>query len=214
MRDRTKSLYDFAIHQVQFSANLISTASAVLFLYPPPPNFAKIHKRLGRGRLGVGCRDLIPPGGTPGVPGRPARGLGQVRRGRGCAGAVWRARGGVPGAGLPGARGCAGAAASLGARGLCRGGGFSEAHGAAVSPRHTGRLFPGRKKVFPAKIFPHAMYKEARGAGLRKLVDKAIFGPIVWWVHPLLFPAKRVMNVLRRRAGAHPQRPGPKGASP
>ena len=70
----------------------------------------------------------------------------------------------------------AGVCAGTGLQGLaavCPGGGL---------PRHTGRLFPGRKKVFPAKIFPHAMYKEARGAGLRKLVDKAIFSPIVWWV--------------------------------
>ena len=31
------------------------------FLLPPPSNFAKTHTRLGRGRLGVGYRDLIPP---------------------------------------------------------------------------------------------------------------------------------------------------------
>lgn len=61
-------------------------------------------------------------------------------------------------------------------KGVCRGGvlpwgGQRGCAGAAASPGHTGRLFPGRKKAFPAKIFPHAMYKEARGAGLQKLVD-------------------------------------------
>ena len=62
------------------------------FLLPPPPNFAKIHAKVGRGRLEVALRDLIPPwgytrcagGGLPGfgaVPGRrPAQGWG------GCAG--------------------------------------------------------------------------------------------------------------------------------
>ena len=30
----------------------------------------------------------------------------------------------------------------------------------------------------------------------------------------MLFPAKRAMNVSRRRAGAHPQRPGPERSLP
>ena len=77
------------------------------------------------------------------------------------------------GGGLLGTRGVPGRSPPLG-RGGCA--------GAAVSPRHTVGAFPRAKKVFPAKIFPHAMYKEARQAGFAKLVDKAIFGPIVWWV--------------------------------
>jgi len=79
----------------------------------------------------------------------------------------------VPGAILPGARG------------LCLGGGLPGSNGAVPGRRPSGahgRLFPGQKSFSGKKIFLHAMYKEARGAGLRKLVDKAIFGPIVWWV--------------------------------
>ena len=52
-----------------------------LFLLPPPPNFAKIHARGGRGRLAVGCRDLIPPWSTPGVPGAACLGSGLCRVG-------------------------------------------------------------------------------------------------------------------------------------
>ena len=42
-----------------------------------------------------------------------------------------------------------------------------------------------------------------------RVVDKAIFGSIVWWIHPLLFLEKRARNVLHkdrtpvRRTGAH-----------
>ena len=68
--------------------------------------------------------------------------------------------------GLPGARGLYLDGVLLGAKGLCKVGGIRG---------HSGRFSPGIK-------FSHAMYKEARGAGLRKLVDKAIFGPILWWV--------------------------------
>ena len=87
------------------------------FLLPPPPNFAKIHAKVGRGRLGVALRDLIPPwgvhpvcrGGLPGfgaVPGRrPARGRGLCRAGPAGAG------GGVPGQrGAPGTGAVSGAA--------------------------------------------------------------------------------------------------------
>ena len=127
----------FFMHLISYSMLEIS------FRIPPPANFAKTHTRLGRGRLEVGVRDLIPPRGTPGVRGRPVVGPG-----------------------------CAGAASCLGARGLCRGGGF---------PRGTRGGFSPGEKSFSGKNFPHAMYKEARGAGLRKVVDKASFGPIFWW---------------------------------
>lgn len=56
----------------------ICTASAVLFSLPPPSNFAKIHTRVGRGRLEASFGDLIPPRGTPGVPGAGLPGLGAV----------------------------------------------------------------------------------------------------------------------------------------
>lgn len=42
-----------------------------------------------------------------------------------------------------------------------------------------------------------------------RVVDKAIFGSIVWWIHPLLFLEKRARNVLHkdrtpvRRTSAH-----------
>ena len=65
--------------QVQFSANLISTASAVLFLLPRLPNFAKTHTLLGHGRLEVGCRDLIPPLGVHPVCRGACRGSGLCR---------------------------------------------------------------------------------------------------------------------------------------
>lgn len=51
------------------------------FLLPPPPNFAKTHTRLGRGRLGVGCRDLIPPWGYTRCAGAAFRGSGLCRVG-------------------------------------------------------------------------------------------------------------------------------------
>ena len=69
---------------------------------PRVPNFAKTHTRLGRGRLEVGCRDLIPPWGTPGVPGWPAGGSGRCRVGV-LPGPGWVCRtGGCAGAGLQG----------------------------------------------------------------------------------------------------------------
>ena len=99
--------------------------------------------------------------------GRPAGGPGG-RRGSGLLGTR-----GVPGAGLPGASG------------VCRGGvlpwGEVAVPGRRFPEAHGGWLFPGRKR-FSGKIFSHAMYKEARQAGFAILVDKAIFGPIVWWV--------------------------------
>ena len=53
----------------------------MLFLLPPPPNFAKTYARLGRGRLAVGCRDLIPPRGYTRCAGAACRGSGLCRVG-------------------------------------------------------------------------------------------------------------------------------------
>ena len=74
------------------------------FSLPPPLNFAKTHTRLGRGRLEVALRDLIPPlgvhpvcrGGLPGFGAVPGR-----RPARGCAGPGLRGRAAVcPGEGV------------------------------------------------------------------------------------------------------------------
>ena len=84
------------------------------FLLPPPLNFAKTHTRLGRGRLEVALRDLIPPWGYT----RCAGGSGLCR-----VGVLPGVGVGVPGAGLPGARGlCPGGV-------LAGAGGFSRAAG-------------------------------------------------------------------------------------
>lgn len=151
MRDRTKSLYDFAIHQVQFSANLINTASAVLFLYPPPPNFAKTHTRLGRGRLAVGCRDLIPPWGYTRCAGVACRGSGLCR-----VGVLPGAGMGVPdGGGTPGRGAVPGQA--------CRG--WRRCARAASLPGRV--VFPGRRreKLFSKRPYAHVYGSRRPGFG-------------------------------------------------
>ena len=108
--------------QVQFSTNLISTASAVLFLLPRVPNFAKIRTRLGRGRLEVGCRDLIPPWGYTRCAGAAFRGSGLCRVGV-LPGPGWVCRTGVglrAGAACRGWRRCARAASLPGRAGFSR----------------------------------------------------------------------------------------------
>lgn len=73
-----------------------------------------------------------------------------------------------------------------GARGLCRGEVLpwgDEAVPERWLPGGTrGDFSPGKKLFSWQNNFPHAMYKEEREAGLRKLVDKAIFRAILWWV--------------------------------
>ena len=138
----------------------------MLFLLPPPPNFAKTHARLGRGRLAVGCRDLIPPWGYTRCAGAACRGSGLCR-----VGVLPEAGVGVPDGGEPPGRG------------LCRG------RPAGAGGGVPGGVLAGTAGVFSrsgAKNFfskgPTRMYKEAVAPVWARLVDKAIFRAILWWV--------------------------------
>ena len=137
------------------------------FLLPRVPNFAKIHARVGRGRLGVALRDLIPPWGTPGVPGCPAGGSGLCR-----VGVLPGAGMGVPDGGAPPGRGAVPGQACRGWRRCAR----------AASLPGGGWFFPGggAKNFFHKG--PTRMYKEAVDPVSARLVDKAMFPAILWWV--------------------------------
>ena len=113
------------------------------FLLPPPPNFAKTHTRLGRGRLGVDCRDLIPLLGVHPV-----------------------CRGSLPGFGAVPGRRPPRAGVGVPGRRPCRGGCF----------------FPGGGAKNYFQEGPTRMYKEAVDPVSARLVDKAIFRAILWWV--------------------------------
>ena len=121
------------------------TASAVLFLLPPPPNFAKTHTRLGRGRLEVALRDLIPPWGYTRCAGAACRGSELCR-----VGVLPGAGVGVPdGDGTPGRGAVPGQA--------CRG--WRRCARAASLPGRV--VFPGRRRE---KTF----FKKALRACIRK----------------------------------------------
>ena len=101
-----------------------------VFQLPPPPNFAKTHVKLGRGRLEVGCRDLIPPWGYTRSAGVSCRGSGLCR-----VGVLPGAGVGVPDEGEPPGRGLcrgrpAGAGGGVPGRRPCRGGWFFPGGGA------------------------------------------------------------------------------------
>ena len=138
---------------------------------PPVPNFAKIRTRVGRGRLEVGCRDLIPPWGYTGCAGVACRGFGAVpgrRPARGWGGCAGRGRdsgpGAVPGQACRGWQRCA-RAASLPGRGqaaVCPGKRGGRGAG-AVPGRFGGGFFPGAaQKLFFKRPFAHVL-GSARG---------------------------------------------------
>ena len=132
----------------------------MLFLLTPGPEFRENSRATGPRSLKGRPQGSDPPLGV-----RP---VGRAAEGR---------RGGVPGrrpcrwgeGGVPG----------LGAEGV-PGGGSGGCAGAA-SFRGGGRARRRRGKTFFEKG-PTRMYKEALAPGWARLVDKAIFPAILWWV--------------------------------
>lgn len=116
---------------------------------PPPPNFAKIHARVGRGRLERAPRDSIPPRGHSHFRGLKCR---AARFATGVAFRRHRPSGAAAGGGVPGAArsrlqaGVPGGRAWPAAVGRCRLGGSSRLSGAgagAAQRGHVAGLFQG-----------------------------------------------------------------------
>ena len=76
--------------------------------------------------------------------------------------------------------GCAGRGRDSGPGGLCRG--RPAGAGGGVPGRFGGWFFPGGGAKNFFQKGPTRMYKEAVDPVSARLVDKAIFGPILWWV--------------------------------
>ena len=110
---------------------------------PPPPNFAKIHARVGRGRLERAPRDSIPPRGHSHFRGLKCR---AARFATGVAFRRHRPSGAAAGGGVPGAArsrlqaGVPGGRAWPAAVGRCRLGGSSRLSGAGAGAAQRGHV--------------------------------------------------------------------------